>query len=456
MGRRAATFLSGALLLLGTPPLAAADAGLTMTAEAGLGGVCRAGRWAPVRVAIENRGSDVAGEIVVEWGDATVRRRVDLAAPSRDLFELYVRTADPRGSVTVRLQSNGVEVRALEVPVRFVAFDGEPTICVTSTGTDPSDGTRCDATLSPRALPRAMRGYDAAGGIVWRAGPESVLDAEQQRALAHWRSYRALDDTAPAWIAAAISRPPVPSDRAPGALRAIVPGAAVYVVLLIVIGVVTGRARRRPVPAYVAMAVLITTAAATVLAAGRMGPGSKIVVRSASRVVQLPGAGALISMRGVVEYPRFDRFQIRADTTDATFDPLSVSGAGQSFDEHGYPLLAGEYGLGASQEFSLDAVIEDSLLAVEARGQVVRVTNVSPFELRDCRFPAGFSVEEATVLKVHQSIEAHGSTSDAPVVTCAVTNPLIGLTDLNHRLQIESMSIVAALIPSAPMADRRP
>ena len=75
------------LLLLLTAPAAraaAADQTVTLKAGAGLGGLCRPGRWTPVRVDVDARGSSVSDvvatrEIVVEWGDARVRRTISLA-----------------------------------------------------------------------------------------------------------------------------------------------------------------------------------------------------------------------------------------------------------------------------------------------------------------------------------------------------------------------------------------
>src|SRR5437667_9546074 len=83
---------------------AQADPTVTVKASAGLGGLCRPGRWTPVRVDVETRGEAAstgvaAGEIIVEWGDARVRRAITLASPSHKQVELYIRTADARDSM---------------------------------------------------------------------------------------------------------------------------------------------------------------------------------------------------------------------------------------------------------------------------------------------------------------------------------------------------------------------
>src|SRR5260370_32827790 len=86
---------------------AQADQTVTLKAGAGLGGLCRPGRWTPVRVDVDAHGQASgevwAGEIVVEWGDAHIHRTISLASPSHKHFEVYIRTVDARHSMTVRL-----------------------------------------------------------------------------------------------------------------------------------------------------------------------------------------------------------------------------------------------------------------------------------------------------------------------------------------------------------------
>src|SRR5262245_40626197 len=111
---------------------AQADPTVTVKASAGLGGWCRPGRWTPVRVDVEMRGEPsaeaAAADIVVEWGDARVRRALTLASPSHKQVELYVRTADARDSITVRVLIADREMATAVAPVRLLA---EPlTVCV--------------------------------------------------------------------------------------------------------------------------------------------------------------------------------------------------------------------------------------------------------------------------------------------------------------------------------------
>ena len=445
MGRRVAQLGAALLLTIAAGPVSANDTVL-LRADAGLAGLCKPGRWTPVRVSIENNGSDLAGEVVVEWGDATVRRRVELAAPSRDVFELYARTPDTRAAITVRLRANDMDVRTVTVPVRLEAAETPTTICV-SDANDQSESVGCDATIAPRALPRSMRGYDAADRLVWRAGPESVLDTEQKIALDRWRNYRELDDAGLLALAPRVA-PPAPSGGVRRALGPVTAAAAIYLLLLIGLVRVARTARRRPVPIYAAIALLATIGSATALAAGRIGPASAVLVRSTTTLLQLASGGVVVSTRGVIEYPQFDTFQIRADATDAALGTPGSTTGELAFDERGYPELSGQFGLGTSREFTLDGVLDATLLNVEQRANDVTVTNVSPYELRDCRFPTGFSVREIGTVKPGQSVEATGAASiESPYFTCALAQPPLDFVDRRHAVQMSSSSMVAAILP---------
>ena len=59
-----ATWYLTALILFAQVSASAADT-LSLKAEAGLGGIGKAGRWSPVRVSVENTGQDLAGELIV-------------------------------------------------------------------------------------------------------------------------------------------------------------------------------------------------------------------------------------------------------------------------------------------------------------------------------------------------------------------------------------------------------
>ena len=177
---------------------AQADPTVTVKASAGLGGWCRPGRWTPVRVDVETRGETsaeaAAGEIVVEWGDARVRRAMTLASPSHKQAELYIRTADARDSITVRVLVADREMARTVTPVRLVAPAEPLTVCVARVNTWPTSGTTCTATINPESLPRSWRGYAAADDVVWPPGSKLTLTAEQHTALDRWRVVQAIEN----------------------------------------------------------------------------------------------------------------------------------------------------------------------------------------------------------------------------------------------------------------------
>ena len=104
-------------VIVSAPAGAAADAA-TVTAEAGLGGLSRPGRWTPVRVAVHAANADISGEIILDWGNARAHRAITLSSGSHKEFELYIRTPDVREAITVRLWSNGREIASVDAPVR--------------------------------------------------------------------------------------------------------------------------------------------------------------------------------------------------------------------------------------------------------------------------------------------------------------------------------------------------
>ena len=90
-------------LLCATPHISTAGGSLTVHASAGLGGVAKPGRWTPVSIEIDNAGGQVATDVVVSWGDATLRRQVTFASSAKRRFTVYMRTLEPGSAVRVRL-----------------------------------------------------------------------------------------------------------------------------------------------------------------------------------------------------------------------------------------------------------------------------------------------------------------------------------------------------------------
>ena len=170
-----------AILVSGTV-VATADAAV-VTAEAGLGGLSRPGRWTPVRVSIDAGTASISGEIVVDWGSARARRTITLSAGSRKLVEIYIRTPDVRETIVVRLVSDGRDLAAVEVPIRLARPEDAFTLCVAAADAW-SAGRECSTTQTAAQtaafLARVRRGGRrrvAVGRRTARAGAAARPDA---------------------------------------------------------------------------------------------------------------------------------------------------------------------------------------------------------------------------------------------------------------------------------------
>ena len=384
---------------------AQADPTVTVKASAGLGGWCRPGRWTPVRVEVESRGETsaaaAAGEIVVEWGDARVLRAMTLASPSHKQVELYIRTADARDSITVRVLVADREMATTVTPVRLVAPAEPLTVCVAPVNTWPTTGTACAATINPESLPRSWRGYAAADNVVWPSGSKPTLSAEQHTALDRWRVVQAIEN--------AESTAPSAGDVMPvtRALRRTGTAMLVYAAALGVLVWPLNRVRSRSLAVYPVIAAAVTAGSIVAIAAGRVGPGARVHVSQSAVVEQVAGMkGSSLLARAVAEFPAFGPVELRADGVDGAIALRSGARRDLRFDENGAPIVAGTYGLGATAAFEVEATTPFEALSATFAGAGVTVTNISAHELRDCRFGSGFSRQSVGRLAPGQHVEA--------------------------------------------------
>lgn len=409
----------------GTPP---GRGGPTLTAEAGLGGLVKPGRWAAVRVVAESRTEEIAGEVVVTWGRAEVRRALWLPAPARKTFELHLRNADVRDALVVRLEVAGRRIRSVEVPVRVVPEDQPVTVCVAGVEAGPQDG-ECSVTLRPEALPRSWRGYDAATHAVV---PASGLAPEQAQALEHFVALRQ-----PA-VAEAMGIAPPPSlgrTESDGGIRA---AWLAYPVALLGFG---RRLRRRHAGLPVlALLSLIAACSAAALLAGRLGQSARVRVRASSVVTQLPGqAVAFVRMRGVVRYPAFDDYALHVDAPDAVVETRASSEVARRLDEEGRALLVGSFGSGATEAFELEGLREVRILDASPGARGTRITNRSDAVLDACRFVRGFDSRSVGLLRPGGSIE---SEPGEQLLACRLRGAPVRLTDPRHEVECDGESVV--------------
>jgi hypothetical protein len=394
-----------------------------LTADAGFGGVSKAGRWTTVRLLIENTGSDLAGDLVASWGDFELRRHVTLPSPSRKQFEILVRTTEVEGSIRLRVVSAGAEVGGVDAPIRLVATDEPLTLCVYPRRAPTYTGDGCQAATIIDRLPTSVRGYDAIDRVVWPEG-ELPLPSEARLAFSRWRWMRALDETGD-WTSTPLPKHPILRQGVPeGTLYVIAVLAALYTAALVVGGFIV-RARRVTIgAAYGSVALLTFVGSSAVLAVGH-GRSSHVVVRHDTLMRQLPGeTGMAVAMRGVVEFPSLDTYTVRVGAGDAFIEPASRSVQRKHIlDENGEPVLEGTFPLGSRQGFALEGFVPMQPVRVVTDGALTRVTNQSSIDLNSCHFADGFSVRDVGLLRRGQTVEAlRLEHVPGPVFTCAVAS----------------------------------
>jgi len=410
-------FAIGRLLAIAALVAPAADAP-RLTADAGLDGVGRPGRWLPVRVTIDARAEDVDGDLVVEWGRARVRRGVVVPAPSRREFDLYIRTGDVRDIVTVRLEQNGRVTSRVTLPVRVVGVDEQVALTVR--------GRR----------PGSWRGYDTADTVDFESGAPAPTDSDRD-ALALWRALRHAGDVDRALPAAE----PVPAASSPASHVQMT--AAGYTLAIAAASLLFGFGRSRIRIVYPAVALVIVAGS---VAASTTGRSRAIVVRHRSIAEQFEGAPTtMVSMRATAQYPADGEFSVRADTRDGAFDALPSRAANDEtlLDAEGRPRLDRRAGLGSTDSFTLEATTSFRAFDVTRDGPRTRIANVTTSVLDRCEFPAGFSTAAADHLAPGEFVESAGAITDAdPIVSCRFDGAPLGMSDPHYAVTTRGSTLV--------------
>ncbi len=411
-------------------PFASASAGtLTLKAEAGVAGLGRAGRWAPVHVSIENTDRDFRGDLVISWGDEVVRRAMAVASPARADVTMYIRSVDVRDVVSVRLQSNAATLTSVDAPIRLLSPDDELVLCVGSSAPD------CTATLPALALPRAMWGYDAVDTVRWHGASADGLDHDQRAAFDRWTAKRRLE-------AAGITVPAAPKPLPPAQSRArstnlIVTGVALYLACLTAGAVAARQYRRQAMLVYPTLVTIVLFGSVAAFAAGRIGSSSSLVVVHSSRVVQLASAGSIVSMKASVEYPNADAFELRARSTQAVLQRGRASTAAVRFDEPGEPTIVGTSGLGSRQTFTLDGVLDFVPFRILEQDGVTTVTNASSFDYHDCASSDGVSTENVGTIRAGETRRMPAVSGNTSFMRCALSATPVDFVERRYPVRIE-------------------
>jgi hypothetical protein len=433
---------------------AAPARGATLDAVAGLGGVAKSGRWTPVMVSVTSEREAVDGELVVAWGDTSLRRPVTLAPGTRKDFELYVRTSDPRGAIDVRVLAGSRELARVSAPVRVLGADDRVVVCVGADATASLDAGECTTTLLARAMPRSARGYEVADDVVWPAAGTG-LAAEQDAAWRAWRALDALDASGDLGATPQVSRPQVRRGL-PATLTPVVASiGAAYLLALLAAGAALRARRARLWLTAAAFALLIAGICAAVAGIGRIGATRAVHLHHVSLLQQLPGAPtAMLTTRAIAEFPAFDRFALRLPAADGTLETTSPRGAASgALDADGFPVVAGVFGIAGRQSFAGEAFVEARLLDVEERGRTIAIRNQSAQTLRECRLGRGLSATggagDAITLAPGARLEASWTdasdeTPSGPVITCTADEAPVAFVEAQRPVVMHGVTTVAA------------
>lgn len=412
-------------------------------ASAGLGGLVKPGRAAPVTLDIEQRGGPAAEHVVVvvSWGDAVVRRHVFMGSAGTRHAELILRTTDAQSLVRVSIEG---EPSTLEIPVTVLPNTARVTLCVSQVHEFISEAARCTTTLEPRQLPRSPYAYEVADDVVIAEG--SQLSDATQLAINRWRNLARIESSGDMSLTPQVTRPLVPRGLPAAVATSIRLTAGFYAAFLLIVGFVFATTRFAPRSAWSALAGLTAAATAAALLLGNSGPTSRITVHHTSLLQQIPGTdGALITIRGITEFPTNGDLSLRSTVEDGSLEVATASGrAEQVVDENGFPVLVTRAGLGGRQAWSGEAITQARWLAVTDRGGVVVITNLTSGTLESCRFADGFSMADVGPLPPGGSVTAM-RTRDfvGPMFTCASTRPALSLIGAARSVDMIGTTTVA-------------
>lgn len=434
---RSATLVAFVLITAG-----AADAqGVSLQASAGLAGHVRPGRWAPVRVDVANTSRPIRAELIVEWGPTRVQQTVSLSPGNARRVELYIRTTDPRDVITVRLDGDEGTVADVQVPVRVVPHDPAIPPLVVCGPHALAEDHNCVAGVELTALPRSWRGFDAADDVRLSADEVAALDARQRGALA-------LASARSRLLRSGLGAPTlgaVPTER-----RWTRRSTALLGGYALAFAVVLFATRYRRTGATLVVIVIASAIGSVVLiGSGRVGPAAAILIHHASSIDQYEGAdSAVLTLRGVAEFPSAAQYALRSELEDATLRvPSDDSREITRFDEAGFPMLIGRFGLGSTTSLVLEGAGAPPPLQVTRDAHAVRMTNVSNLTLNDCRFAGAPAA--AAALPPGASVAATISATDPdPLFTCVLEHVPWGLTSPGHAVEmIGRAAVVVHLNP---------
>ena len=332
--------------------------------------------------------------------------------------------------------------------MRVLGFDDPVVVCVRADAAAP-DGSDCTVTVLARDLPRSARGYEVADRVAW-PGSRPALDPDQDAALRAWLSLEALDASGDLGLTPQVSRPLLPRGLPASVSPAVAAIGAAYLVLFV--GAAAMLRARRARLSYVAVAFALVTAGACAAVAGigRVGPTRAVHLHHVSLLQQLPGTGhAVLTMRGIAEFPAFDTFALRLPAPDAALETTTPRGGAEGrLDADGFPVVGGLFGVGGRQAFAGEAVVPVQLLAVQERPGGVEIENQSGHPLRDCRVGPALAATPVTRLAPGERISASWTSGGdggpgGPLAICVADAAALPLTESRRPVVMHGVTTVA-------------
>lgn len=196
-------FLPGILLFLGVsqarPAYAQAGTEINLTARIGFDGYCKAGKWLPIRVEIQNTGPDLNATVQVGYenaqgGKTTTSTEVLLPTNSRKEFFLYIYPETRSRSMNVSLLAKNRVLKKTALAVTCISSDNllfgvladDPSPYDVLSEVKPLKGFTRVAQLSVSDLPANAQAWSALDALVISNVDTGKLTPEQKQAMEIW------------------------------------------------------------------------------------------------------------------------------------------------------------------------------------------------------------------------------------------------------------------------------
>jgi len=176
-----------------------AQGNITIAAQAGLDGYCKANAWFPVHVTVENNGADVEARVQASYknnqgGSSVYGADISLPSTSRKEFFLYIYPQGAVRALTVSVLDGTKTLAKTNLNISCEQNDGilfgvitdDPSAYTVLNDIRPLVGLTRVAQLKIADLPDRAQGWDALDALVISNVDTGTLTAEQKKSLELW------------------------------------------------------------------------------------------------------------------------------------------------------------------------------------------------------------------------------------------------------------------------------